>query len=137
MYNLYFDHIFIWQNKNKFVHKTYVSLVIYETTRDIQDLLIILESSCEMNKWQNNQNKLCRSWKVIEFCSWQHFHLKSSCQWKLRLNLKKIKIWILKTILNGKTTNRKIVGLKKLWNFVVDNVLVWIVHKNFVVVHPI
>ena len=53
--------------------------------------LIILEPSCEMNKWPNSQNKLCRSWKVIDFCSWQLFHLKSSCQQKLCLNLKKFK----------------------------------------------
>jgi hypothetical protein len=24
MYNLYIEHFFIWQNKNKFVHKTYI-----------------------------------------------------------------------------------------------------------------
>jgi hypothetical protein len=30
MYNLYFEHFFIWQNKNKFVHKTYISLVVYD-----------------------------------------------------------------------------------------------------------
>jgi hypothetical protein len=34
--------------------------------------------------------KLCRSWEVIEFCSWQLFHLKSSCQQKICLNLKNL-----------------------------------------------
>ena len=34
MYNLYFEYFFIWQNKSKFVHKTYISLVVYETTRE-------------------------------------------------------------------------------------------------------
>jgi hypothetical protein len=33
MYNLYFEHFFIWKNKNKFVYKTYTSFVVYETTR--------------------------------------------------------------------------------------------------------
>jgi hypothetical protein len=35
---------------------------------------------------------------------------------------------------NGKTTKMKVVGLKKLWNFVVDNILVWnhFVMQNFV-----
>jgi hypothetical protein len=49
-------------------------------------------------------------------------------------DLKKIKIWILKTTLNGKTTNMKVVGLEKLWNFIVDNVLVWnhLVIQNYV-----
>jgi hypothetical protein len=51
MYNLYFEHFFIWQNKSKFVHKTYISPVVYETTRDVLDLCILLEPSCKMNKW--------------------------------------------------------------------------------------
>jgi hypothetical protein len=34
MYNLYFEHFFIWKNK-KFVHKIYISLVVYETTREV------------------------------------------------------------------------------------------------------
>jgi hypothetical protein len=93
-----------------------------------------VRTTCEMSKWLNKQNKLCRSWEVINFCSCQLFHLKSSCQWKIRLNFLKSKIWILKTTLNGKITNRKVVGLEKLWNFVVDNVLVWIylVMQNYV-----
>jgi hypothetical protein len=31
MYNLYIVRFFIWQNKSKFIHKTYTSLVFYET----------------------------------------------------------------------------------------------------------
>jgi hypothetical protein len=40
----------------------------------------------------------------------------------------------LKTNSNGKTTNMKVVGLEKCWNFVVDNVLVWyhLVMQNYV-----
>jgi hypothetical protein len=35
---------------------------------------------------------------------------------------------------NGKTTKMKAIGLKKLWNFVVHNILVWnrLVIQNFV-----
>jgi hypothetical protein len=35
MYTVYFGHFFIWQNKIKFIHKIYISLVVYETTREI------------------------------------------------------------------------------------------------------
>jgi hypothetical protein len=42
---------------------------------------------------------------------------------KTTFEFKKNKIWTLKTTSNGKTTNMKVVGLEKLWNFVVDNVL--------------
>jgi hypothetical protein len=47
---------------------------------------------------------------------------------------KKFKIWILKTTSKEKTTNMKVVGIKELWNFVVDNVLVWnhLVMQNYV-----
>jgi hypothetical protein len=34
MYNLYFGHFFIWQNKSKFVYKI-ISLVVYEIAREI------------------------------------------------------------------------------------------------------
>jgi hypothetical protein len=52
----------------------------------------MLEPPCGMNKWSNNQNKLCRSWEVIECCSWQRFDLKSSCQRKLCMNFKNLKL---------------------------------------------
>jgi hypothetical protein len=35
MYNFYFGHSFIWENKSKFVHKTYISLLVYETIREM------------------------------------------------------------------------------------------------------
>jgi hypothetical protein len=40
----------------------------------------------------------------------------------------------LKTTLKEKTTNMKVVGIEELWNFVVDNVLVWnyLVMQNYV-----
>jgi hypothetical protein len=40
----------------------------------------------------------------------------------------------MKTTSNGKITNRKVIGLEKLYNFVVDNVLVWnhLVIQNYV-----
>jgi hypothetical protein len=50
------------QNKSKFVHKTYISLSLWNYKRDVQDFWIMLEQSCEMNKWSSNQKKLCRSW---------------------------------------------------------------------------
>jgi hypothetical protein len=47
---------------------------------------------------------------------------------------KKFKFWILKTTSKEKTTNMKVVGIEELWNFVVDNVLVWnhLVMQNYV-----
>ena len=47
---------------------------------------------------------------------------------------KTFKNWILKTTSKEKTTNMKVVGIEELWNFVVDNVLVWndIVMQNYV-----
>jgi hypothetical protein len=52
---------------------------------------------------------------------------------KTTSEFKKLKIWILKTTSNEKTTNREILGLDKLWIFVVDNVLVWnhLVMENY------
>ena len=70
------------------------------------------------------QKKLCRSWKVMKFCSWQLFDLKSSCQRKLCLNFKNLKFWISKRS-QTENTKMKVVGLKKLWNFVVENMLAW------------
>ena len=32
---------------------------------------------CRFVKWRNDQNKLCRSWEVIQLCSWKVFHLNS------------------------------------------------------------
>ena len=50
----------------------------------------MLERPCRMNRWPNNQNKLCRSRKVMKLCNWQLFDLQSSCHAKLCLNLKKL-----------------------------------------------
>jgi hypothetical protein len=93
----------------------------------------MLEPTCGMNKWSNNQNKLCRSSKFIEFCSWQLFYLKSSCH-KTTSEFHKFKIRIFKTTSNRKTTKIKVLGIKKLWNFIVDKILVWnhLVMQNFV-----
>ena len=86
-----------------------------------------------MNKWSNNQNKLCISWEVIEFCSWQLFDLKSSCQRKLCLNSKNLN-QNFQTTSDVKTTKIKVVGLEKFWNFVVDNFLIWnhLVIENYI-----
>jgi hypothetical protein len=111
-----------------------ISLIVYETTRDVQDLWIMLEPSREMNRWPNNQNKVCRSWEVIEFYSGQLFYLKSSCQRKLRLNFKNLNLNFENDFEWKKTINMKVVGLEKLWYFVVGNVLVWNNHvmQNYV-----
>jgi hypothetical protein len=55
---------------------------------------------------------------------------------KTTSEFKKFKIWILKTISKEKTTNMKVVGIEELWNFVVDNVLVWnhLVMQNYVLI---
>jgi hypothetical protein len=51
MYNLYFDHFFIIQNKNNIFYKTYISLIVYKTKREMYIIfLIMLEPSYAMNK---------------------------------------------------------------------------------------
>ena len=112
----------------------YLSRSLWNYDRDVENLCILLEPSSEINKLPNNQNKLCRSWEVIEVYSWQLFHLKSYCQRKLRLNLKKLKFEFWKRSRKKKTTNKKVVGIEELWNFVVDNVLVWnhLVMQNYI-----
>jgi hypothetical protein len=53
---------------------------------------------------------------------------------KTTFEFKKFKNWILKTTSKEKTTNMKVVGIQELWNFLVDNVLVWnhLVMQNYV-----
>jgi hypothetical protein len=53
---------------------------------------------------------------------------------KTTFEFKNFKIWILKKIFERKNTNMKVVGIEELWNFVVDNVLVWnhLVIQNYV-----
>jgi hypothetical protein len=67
IYNFYIGYFFIWQSGTNIVYKIYIS------TREIYNI-------CEQYyyhyiRWTNNQNKSCRSWKVIELCSWQLFYL--------------------------------------------------------------
>ena len=40
--------------------------------------------------WKDDQNESCRSWKVIEICSWQLFDFRS-CQEKLCLKYSNLK----------------------------------------------
>ena len=42
-------------------------------------------------EWRNDQNKSCRSWQVIQLCSWKLFHLNSFRLPKLRLNFSNLK----------------------------------------------
>jgi hypothetical protein len=41
------------------------------------------------------------------------------------MNFKKFKIWIFQTTSDEETAKIKFVDLEKLWNFVVDNFLIW------------
>jgi len=54
------------------------------------------------------------------------FHLKSSCQGKLRLNFSNLKFEFFQMTSDGEITKIKVVDLQKLCNFVVDNFLIWI-----------
>ena len=51
------------------------SIVISECEVVVKDLV-----------WTSDQNKNSRSRKVIQFCSWQLFHLKSFIEQKLCMN---------------------------------------------------
>ena len=62
----------------------------------------------------------------MKFCSWQLFNLKSSCQLKTKFEVLKFEFQISWTTSDGETIKMKVVGLKKLWNFIVDNILIWI-----------
>jgi hypothetical protein len=85
----------------------------------------MLEPTCGISKWPNNQNKLCRSWEVIELCSWQFFWFEVILPTKTMFRFQNFKIRIFKTTSNGNATKIKVVWLKKLWNFIVHNILVW------------
>ena len=71
--------------------------------------------------------KLCRSWVVMKFelYSWKHFDLKLFCYENSNFEFKKFKIWFFQTTSDGEMTKMNFVILKRLWNFVVDNVLIW------------
>ena len=71
--------------------------------------------------------KLCRSWVVMKFelYSWKHFDLKLFCYENSNFEFKKFKIRFFQTTSDGEMTKMNFVILKRLWNFVVDNVLIW------------
>ena len=77
--------------------------------------------------WRKNQNKSCRSRKVIQLCSWQRFYLKSSFSRKTTFEFHTFEIWIFQTTSDEKTAKTKVVDLKRVCNFVVDNFFIWIV----------
>jgi len=107
LYNFIVDNFFIW---NYLSNKNYIWS---------------LKFSNELG-WRNDQNKTCRFQKVIQFCSWQLFHLKSSIQGKLWVNFLTFEIQILQMTSGGEMGKTKVVDLKKLQNFVVDNFFIWI-----------
>jgi hypothetical protein len=98
----------------------------------------MLEPSCEMNKWPNNQNKLCRSWEVIPFCCWQRFHLKSTnfendVEWKNHQQ-KSCRPWKVMKFCGWQcfdlksSCHAKLCLNFKIWIFL--NYLVWKSHQN-------
>ena len=70
----------------------HISLIVYETIREI--CKICEQYYYHFIGWRNDQNKSCRSQKVMKHCSSQLFNFKSSCQEKLYLNFQKFEIWI-------------------------------------------
>jgi hypothetical protein len=53
---------------------------------------------------------------------------------KTKFQFKNFEIWIFQMTSDGETPKMKVVGLKKLWKFVVDNFLIWshLAHENYV-----
>jgi hypothetical protein len=64
--------------------------------------------------------------KVIKLCSWQLFYLKSFRLSKIVSKFVKFKIQILQTTSDEKSVKMKVVEHQNLFNFVVDNVFIWI-----------
>jgi len=77
LYNFVVDNFFVWDH---FVKENYV------WTSQIWNL----NFSNDLG-WRNHQNGSCISRKIIKLCSWQLFHLKSSCLGKLHLNFSNLK----------------------------------------------
>ena len=62
--------------------------------------------------------------KVMQLCTWQLFHLKSSYQRKLCLNFSNLKFKFLKCPQKEKNQNESCRS-QKLCNFLVDNFFIW------------
>jgi hypothetical protein len=61
----------------------------------------------------------------MKLCNWWFFSFEIILSTLSIFEFLKFKIQILKTTSDGKTINMKVVDLKKLWNFVVDDVFIW------------
>jgi hypothetical protein len=82
--------------------------------------------------------KSCKSLEVMKLFNWQLFHLKSFGLPKLHLNLSNLKYKFLQTTSDGKSTKIKIVELKKLFIFVVNNFFIWIcLHPQTINLHSV
>jgi hypothetical protein len=82
-------------------------------------------------KWRNIQNKVVVHEKLWKFVVRNFFFcFKLYCLWKTIFESLKFETQILLTTLNGETLKNESCNLRKLWNFVVDNFLIWIVLKS-------
>jgi hypothetical protein len=71
--------------------------------------------------WKDDQNESGRCRWFLKLCSEQYFHLKSFYYGKPCLNFPNLNFEFFKTTSDGETTKAKVVELKKLCNFIVDN----------------
>ena len=61
-----------------FINLIYLSSTFMKLIWDIWERCRFYEQRyCRFVKWRNDQNKLCRSWEVIQLCSWKVFHFNS------------------------------------------------------------
>jgi hypothetical protein len=76
--------------------------------------------------WRNYQNESCRCLKFMKLRSWRLFNLKSSCgPYQANSPVGRKLADRSQMTLDGETTRMKVVDLKKLWNFAVDNFFIW------------
>jgi hypothetical protein len=76
-------------------------------------------------EWRNDENKSYRPRRVMQFCSWQLF-IWSHVSNKNYVSFLKLKIrFFFQTTLDEETSKTKVVDLKMLCNFVVDNFFIW------------
>ena len=62
----------------------------------------------------------------MKVCGFQFFFFEIISASKIAFEFLKFEIQILQMASDEKTYNTKVVDLEKLWNFVVDNFLIWI-----------
>jgi hypothetical protein len=85
--------------------------------------------------WRNNQNKVVDldelyNFVVTDFFIWNHLESHNSI-WSSYIL--KFKFWVIQTKLDGEMTKTKIVDLDKLYNFVVDDLLIEIIYSTKII----